>query len=525
MLTINTNLSSLIAQSSMKSSTNKLNQAIERMTTGFKINHAKDNAANYAISTNMTTKINTYMIAEDNVLQSLDMINTASESLNLIEDKLTRIRALATQANNGTYGIKSKEAINVEANALVEEINRLYNNTEYNGIKLFAEEEIIITPDESMRVVNQTSFIAGETYYLTTSEDLVKLQDLTNSGVDTTGVNFELVEDIDMTGIAFRGIGISDSIYFNGNFNGNGHTISNLKISTTENFAGLFGRSKGNIENVHLTNCDISGAISIGGLVGYTEGTIKSCSVTGTVKGSINVGGIAGRLDNVAENCHSNTDVQGEKHIGGIAGTMQGGGIKHSYSSGNTTATTKSVGGIVGSANSGAAIESCYSDGTISGGEQAGGIAGYTSGGPISYSYSKAIISGTRWIGGIVGYTDGTPITSCYSLSNLSGTSNIGQIIGLQNGGSVNDCASLDTMTESEIITKYTHDYMQMTVENGWDLQGTKPILNSIITDKQLPENIEIITLTPIYLSLGSGAIDSNRLFFDKNFYIADLED
>ena len=60
MLSINTNLSSIITQNSMKQSTNKLNEAIERMTTGCKINHAKDNAANYSISTNMATKIGAY---------------------------------------------------------------------------------------------------------------------------------------------------------------------------------------------------------------------------------------------------------------------------------------------------------------------------------------------------------------------------------------------------------------------------------------------------------------------------------
>ena len=74
MLSINTNLSSLIAQNSMNKSTNALNLAIERMTTGFKINHAKDNAANYNISSNMTTQINSLDIAEDNVSQGLDLI-------------------------------------------------------------------------------------------------------------------------------------------------------------------------------------------------------------------------------------------------------------------------------------------------------------------------------------------------------------------------------------------------------------------------------------------------------------------
>ena len=123
----------------MNTSTNKLNQAIERMTTGFKINHAKDNAANYSIVTNMTTRMNSYMVAQDNVAMGLDMITTASDTLSGIDDKLDRLRSLATQASNGTYGTQSLNAINAEANALVDEIARLYSTAEYNGIKLFSD--------------------------------------------------------------------------------------------------------------------------------------------------------------------------------------------------------------------------------------------------------------------------------------------------------------------------------------------------------------------------------------------------
>ena len=78
-MTINTNLSSLIAQRSMQQSTSALNQAIERMTTGFKINHAKDNAANYSISTNLETKIGSYNVAADNVGMGMDLVTTASD--------------------------------------------------------------------------------------------------------------------------------------------------------------------------------------------------------------------------------------------------------------------------------------------------------------------------------------------------------------------------------------------------------------------------------------------------------------
>ena len=95
MLSINTNLSSLITQRSLNKSTDALNLAIERMTTGFKINHASDNAANYSISTNLTTQISSYMVAEDNCAMGLDMISSANGSLDQITDKLERLRALA----------------------------------------------------------------------------------------------------------------------------------------------------------------------------------------------------------------------------------------------------------------------------------------------------------------------------------------------------------------------------------------------------------------------------------------------
>ena len=76
MLSINTNLQSLIVQNNLTKSTNGLNQAIERMTTGFKINHASDNAAGYSIAQNMTSKLNSYEVAQDNVSMGMDLIST-----------------------------------------------------------------------------------------------------------------------------------------------------------------------------------------------------------------------------------------------------------------------------------------------------------------------------------------------------------------------------------------------------------------------------------------------------------------
>ena len=137
MLSINTNLSSLIAQQSMKSATNLLNQAVERMSTGYKVNHAKDNAAAYSIITNMDTKINAYQVAEDNVAMGMDLVTTAMDMVANMQEKGTRLRDLSIQARNGSYGAQSLAAINSEAAALMAEINRIYNIADYNGISLF----------------------------------------------------------------------------------------------------------------------------------------------------------------------------------------------------------------------------------------------------------------------------------------------------------------------------------------------------------------------------------------------------
>ena len=186
-LTINTNLLSLLVQSSLTQSTNGLNQAIERMTTGFKINGAKDNAAGYSIANNMGVKLSSYDVAMDNVMLGTTLIDTASSNLSLITEHLQRMRDLAEQAANGTYGEDSLNAIQSEIDARTDEINRVMSNTEYNGIKIFQrDKQKHVAVEESKRVVNQTTFQSGETYYLTTSDDLVKLQDLVNSGV--TGI-------------------------------------------------------------------------------------------------------------------------------------------------------------------------------------------------------------------------------------------------------------------------------------------------------------------------------------------------
>lgn len=137
-LTINTNISSLIAQRNLTSATNSMNQALERLTTGYKINNAKDNAAGYSIANMWETQLGSLDVAADNAATGIDLLTTAEETYQLLTSHLQRVRDLTEQAANGTYGSASKKAIQSEISARLAEVNRIAANAEFNGIKLMA---------------------------------------------------------------------------------------------------------------------------------------------------------------------------------------------------------------------------------------------------------------------------------------------------------------------------------------------------------------------------------------------------
>ena len=132
-LTINTNLSSLVAQNNLNKATNGLNQAIERMTTGFKINHASDNAAGYSIARNWEAQLGSLDVAADNAATGADMLSSLEDHYALISTHVQRVRDLTEQAANGTYGTQSKQAIQAEITARLEEIDRISQNCEFSG--------------------------------------------------------------------------------------------------------------------------------------------------------------------------------------------------------------------------------------------------------------------------------------------------------------------------------------------------------------------------------------------------------
>ena len=135
-LTINTNISSLVAQNNLAKATSSLNTAIERMTTGYKINHASDNAAGYSIARNWETQLGSLDVAADNAATGADMLTTLEDTYTLVTSHLQRVRDLTEQAANGTYGSQSLKAIQSEITARLEEIDRIAANCEFNGLKM-----------------------------------------------------------------------------------------------------------------------------------------------------------------------------------------------------------------------------------------------------------------------------------------------------------------------------------------------------------------------------------------------------
>ena len=135
-LTINTNISSIVAQKNLNKATGSLNLAIERMTTGYKINHAGDNAAGYSIARNWETQLGSLDVAADNAATGADMMSTLEDHYSLISTHLQRVRDLTEQAANGTYGQDSLDAIESEITARLDEVDRISKNCEFNGRKM-----------------------------------------------------------------------------------------------------------------------------------------------------------------------------------------------------------------------------------------------------------------------------------------------------------------------------------------------------------------------------------------------------
>ena len=135
-IVVNTNMSSLRTQNNLNSATNALNTSLERMSTGYKINSAKDDAAGMYVATNMNKLIGGSKIAQSNIETGNNVLSTVEGNLDVILDNLNRIRDLTVQASNGVYDENSQKAMSDEVKARLAEIDRIAVSAEFNGLKL-----------------------------------------------------------------------------------------------------------------------------------------------------------------------------------------------------------------------------------------------------------------------------------------------------------------------------------------------------------------------------------------------------
>ena len=243
-------------------------------------------------------------------------------------------------------------------------------------------------------------------YTVYNADGLLNVAELVNGG--KTDINITLEKNIDLTGKDWTPIGTDYDNSYKGTFDGGGHTITGLTFTTNDEYAGLFGwlNRAGTVKNVvmegvQITSNQIYGG-SIGGVVGYSWGTIENCSVSGSVSGTVYVGGVVGaQIDGSITGCSSSATVKGMVDVGGVAGqTNSSATLTACYATGNVTLEIdpkKNIagGGLVGM-NAGSSLLACYATGNVT---STGSSTGYVH------------------IGGFLG-NNYTTVTACYWKNN-----------------------------------------------------------------------------------------------------------
>ena len=212
-------------------------------------------------------------------------------------------------------------------------------------------------------------------YTVTSADGLMNVAELVNGG--KSDINITLDTDIDLTGKDWTPIGTDYDNSYKGTFDGGGHTITGLTVTTNDEYVGLFGylNRAGTVKNVvmegvQITSNQIYGGY-IGGVAGYSWGTIENCSVSGSVSGTVYVGGVVGaQIDGSITGCSSSTTVKGTVYVGGVAGqTNSSATLTACYATGNVIIEIDPVknisgGGLVGM-NGGNGLFACYATGNV----------------------------------------------------------------------------------------------------------------------------------------------------------------
>jgi flagellin len=164
MSVINTNISAVKAANASNSANKMLSTSMERLSTGKRINSAKDDAAGLAISTSMTSQIKGMSQGIRNANDGISMAQTADGALSEVTNMLQRVRELAVQSSSGTYQDSDRDAMQQEVTALTEQIGDVLANTEFNGNAMFST-----TSGTDVTIDIQTGANSGETVTLTST--------------------------------------------------------------------------------------------------------------------------------------------------------------------------------------------------------------------------------------------------------------------------------------------------------------------------------------------------------------------
>ena len=221
-------------------------------------------------------------------------------------------------------------------------------------------------------------------------------------------INCTLTADINLTGKDWTPIGTNFYNSYTGTFDGGGHTIMGLTVTTNYQYVGLFGRlgKAGTVKNVVMDGIQITCNHRLGyagGVAGFSwGGTIENCSVSGSVSGTICAGGVVGiQWEASITGCSSSATVKGTSYVGGVAGeTNAGATMAACYATGNVTIEIDPIenirgGGLVGF-NAGSSVLACYATGNVT---------------------STGSSTGNVHIGGLLG-GNYTTVTACYWKNN-----------------------------------------------------------------------------------------------------------
>ncbi len=349
---------------------------------------------------------------------------------------------------------------------------------------------------------------ADDAIHIATADDLIALAANCVNDTWSQGKTVELDGDISLDGTAFTPIP-----YFNGTFNGNGHTISYLDLDGKYSRAGLFGviGANGTVRDLTVSGTlDISGTTeAVGGIAGVNNGRISSCRFTGTVNGSVNTGAIAGKnaVNGSIQACTAAGSVFGSKMTGGIAGYNLGliASCRNSaYVNTESRDKTLSIQDL--SIDTSMDLAKLSSRDTVDSASDTGGVAGYSSG-IIRGCVNEAIIGYQHVgynVGGIAGRSCGF-MASCANKGEVYGRKDVGGIVGQME-------PYMDLNIENSTLAKMQQQLNELSAlidQTANDAQGAGGAVSSRLNEMSGYVGNAINAAGDINITIGSGGGDT----------------